>query len=237
MGEGMILQKCEGVHMSSKNLGLHCVVLALTGCGYGSYRKTDEGSVENKSKYNLEVKVTEGCYGGKTHTLSVAPGEVKPFDFSYTCDGHDDESADIRVTYSGYEERGYVFYSFDPTPYTHVEFSEGTNVRYAEDKALKEHALTAEEIKALPVSGFRSNTMVYSYGPAIRIIPSAETVEQLFYGIARVDISPFVPLITGSFEEQGVVYQPMVKDIYQHKPDYYGQKLTLICDDINCVAK
>jgi hypothetical protein len=223
--------------MSSKNIVLQLVVGMLSGCGYGSYSKTDEGTVENKSNYALEVKVTEGCYDGKTHTFNVTPGETKPFDFSYMCDGQDDESANIRVAYVSYEKRGYIFYSFDPTPYTKTEFSEGKVIKYSEDRTLKEHALAAEELKALPGEGLRSNRMVHTYANMIRIRPSTETVEQLFYGIAKADISPFVPLIPGSFEEQAVVYQPMVKDYYQHDPDYYGQKLTLVCDDFNCFAK
>jgi hypothetical protein len=223
--------------MSSEKKVLQIVILILSGCGYGNYRKTDDGSVENKSKYDLEVKVSEGCYDGKTHILNVPSGETKPFEFSYTCNGHDDESAHIQVAYLSYEERGYGFYSFDPSLYTTTEISEGSNVHYAEDKTLKEYTIKADDLNVSPSSALRSASNVYFYGQMIGIRPSTDTIGQLFYGIAKSDISPFVPLIAGYFEEQGVVYQPMVKEYYKHKPDYNGQELKLVCDDINCFSK
>jgi hypothetical protein len=223
--------------MLSKKIVLQIAVTILSGCGYGNYRKTDDGSVENKSKYDLEVRVSEGCYDGKTHILSVPSGETKPFEFSYTCNGHDDESAHIQVVYLSYEERGYVFYSFVPSTYTATEISEGSNVQYSEDKTIKEYTIKADDLNLSPASVLRSASNVYIYGQIIDIRPSTDTVGQLFYGIAKSEISPFVPLIAGHFEEQGVVYQPMVKEYYQHKPDYYGQELKLACDDINCFAK
>ena len=223
--------------MRLKNLTVIFVLYALSGCGYGSYRKTDDGSVENTSRNTLEVKVSEGCYGGNTHSFSVAPGETSPFSYSYQCDGHDDESADIRIAYVGYEERGYVFYSFDPSPYTNTVFAEGSVGEFSEDHEQQSHSLTMHELNAIPEMGLRSDLMVYTYRQTIRIRPSTESVAQLFYGIPKSQISPFIPLISGNFESNDVVYQPMVKDYYQHNPSYSGQKLSLVCDDINCVAQ
>jgi len=222
--------------MLEKILLGHCFVLAVSGCGYGSYEKTDEGRVENMSQYTLEVNLSEGCRSGSSHTFNVAPGETKPFSYTYKCDGYDEDSASIRVRYVEYDARGYVYYSFNPSAYSNTLLTEGSSFKYSEDTNIKDHTVTLAETDALPSEGLRTDLMVFTLGQEIRIRPSGESVSQIYFGINEVNISPFIPLLEGHFVDGDTIYQPMSKDYYQHKPHHYGRNLSLVCDDISCVS-
>jgi hypothetical protein len=223
--------------MSKRRVVAFSFLVVLPSCDSVKKSGMDAGSVENKSKYTLNVKVSEGCGDGDTHTFSVAAGATVPFDYSYECIEDDFNEARIEVEYIDYPPAGYFYYSFNTSHYSNSVLEKGSVVKYVEDGVVLEHIFTLEDVSANRESGLQQVNTFFLLFNGVGIRPSSESVNQMHFGISKSEISPYIPWLVGSFEEDGFVFQPMTREFYGHNPDYYGSELTLVCDDISCHGK